>query len=61
MTAKLTIRVPPDLHDRLVEHKDATGTPISQFGIRAMEAALDKAGVPPVAKRPGRRKQKQPA
>ena len=50
-TAKLTIRVPPDLHGRLVEHREATGTPTSQFGIRAMHEALDKAGIPRRAKR----------
>lgn len=39
----ITIRVPPDLYGRLDRLRKKTGVPITQFGIRALESALDAA------------------
>lgn len=50
--AKVTVRLPVEIHRRLVEHRRATRVPTNAFVERAVEAALDKERLP----RPKRRK-----
>lgn len=50
----MTLRLPTDLHERLVAHRDATGVPVTEFIRRATATALDEAAPPPTRK-PARR------
>lgn len=50
----LTVRLPTDLHERIVAHKDAVGIPVNEFIVRATAAALDD-GAPARNRKPARR------